>query len=126
MLTVPSQKGNTQEPMNHRCQKGSATPCVKYGMTARSKKGLKTQIRGLFSDDPIKNVPRTNFIPQSRTRRTRRGGASDIPLHICTSVEGVERKQLALTEQRAWQELTSRLEAEWKRYERQCSRSLSR
>ncbi|KAH9598646.1 hypothetical protein LSM04_007708 [Trypanosoma melophagium] len=60
-------------------------------------------------------------LQRSRTRRTRGGGASDIPLHIFTGVEGVERKQLALTEQRAWQELTSRLEAEWKRYERQCS-----
>ncbi|ORC87528.1 uncharacterized protein TM35_000211340 [Trypanosoma theileri] len=79
-------------------------------------------------DDATLSLPSSiqTTAPQSRMRRTRGGGASDIPLHICTSVEGVERKQLALTEQRAWQELTSRLEAEWKRYERQCSRSLSR
>ncbi|RNF17264.1 hypothetical protein TcG_05815 [Trypanosoma cruzi] len=53
--------------------------------------------------------------PLHKTGRTRNSNDNEIALHICMSVELVERKQVTLLEQRAWWEITARFKKKKKK-----------
>ncbi|RNF17089.1 uncharacterized protein Tco025E_04942 [Trypanosoma conorhini] len=56
--------------------------------------------------------------PPPRTPVSRNSSANDMALYICVSVELVKRKQVAMLEQRAWEELAAGLDKQWGRTER--------